>query len=188
MPNLILVKHAQPDIDPLTDARNWHLSAAGQSSCVPLAARLATYHPTVVISSDEPKAVETAQIVAARLNIPTRVASGLHEHDRQGMGLLPRTQFEAAIKLFFTKPDELVYGNETATQARTRFSAAVVQVLADHPNTDVAIVAHGTVISLFVAEATSIDPLGLWRRLGLPSFVALLLPKYDLIEVIDGIE
>jgi hypothetical protein len=38
---LILVKHAAPQVIPALPACTWHLSAAGQQRCLPLACRLA---------------------------------------------------------------------------------------------------------------------------------------------------
>jgi broad specificity phosphatase PhoE len=52
-----------------------------------------------------------------------------------------------------------------------------------HPNQNLAIVAHGTVISLFVSRLTNADPFLLWKRLGLPSFVVLSLPDSQIIAV-----
>ena len=46
--------------------------------------RLARYGPRIVISSEEPKAVETARVAAGRLGVEHTVSPGLHEHDRTG--------------------------------------------------------------------------------------------------------
>jgi broad specificity phosphatase PhoE len=42
-----------------------------------------------------------------------------------------------------------------------------------HPNETVVIVAHGTVISLFVSRLIGISDFLLWNELGLPSFVVI---------------
>lgn len=47
------------------------------------------------------------------------------------------------------------------------------------------VVAHGRVMSLFVARRNALDPYDLWERLGLPSFVVLDLPNYGIVEVTD---
>jgi broad specificity phosphatase PhoE len=185
---LILIKHAQPEIEPEVDARYWHLSLAGRASCDLLAQRLAAYAPALIVSSDEWKAIETAQLVGQRLALPTEEAAGLHEHDRRGEGYLSGAEFQKKIALLFAAQDARVYGNESGAQARERFSKAVRRVVAAHRNASIAIVAHGTVISLFVAQATNMDGYTLWRRLGLPSFVALSLPHYKLLEVGEKIE
>ncbi len=48
-----------------------------------------------------------------------------------------------------------------------------------------AVVAHGTVISLYVARKTGADPYALWKRLNTPSYVVMTLPELQLIEVVE---
>ncbi len=50
------------------------------------------------------------------------------------------------------------------------------------------VVAHGTVITLFVARRAGLEPFPFWKRLGLPAFVALSLPDYAVQSVSDHIE
>ena len=116
------------------------------------------------------------------------VAPGLHEHDRRGVPYLDGATFEASVERFFARPDDLVFGNETAAQAGERFAAAVERALAQHPSGDVGVVAHGTVVSLFVARHAGVDPFALWRRLGLPSFVVFSLPDLRLLTTVENIE
>ena len=61
-------------------------------------------------------------------------------------------------------------------------------ILNEHTADNVVIVAHGTVITLYVAQHTGVEPLPLWRRLGLPSFVVLSLPDLGMLDVIERVE
>jgi len=188
-PRLILVRHSLPDIDPAVPASQWHLSAEGRLRCRTLADRLAAYAyaPDVVLSSVEPKAVETAQIAARQLGLPCEAVEGLHEHDRSNVVGLDRARFHDAVARLFAQPQELVFGSETAEQARLRFAAAVDGVLRRYPDANVALVTHGTVLSLFVAHAAGVDGYRLWRQLGLPCFVVLSRPDLWLVEVVDDV-
>jgi broad specificity phosphatase PhoE len=68
-----------------------------------------------VHASSEPKATETAKLVASRLGVDIRVRSGLEEHHRDDAQFFPDPQgFEGAIAKLFDNPDDLVYGSETA--------------------------------------------------------------------------
>lgn len=183
MPKLILVKHSQPQIDPLVPAREWHLSEEGRLCCQPLADKLAGYEPGMIVASTEPKAIETARIVAARLDKPFEVAKGLHEHDRSNVAFYAPQVFDAAVATFFRQPGALVFGRETALQAQERFSGAVEGILERYAGENVVIVAHGTVITLFVAAHAAIEPFAFWKRLGLPSFVVMSRPGLELVEV-----
>jgi broad specificity phosphatase PhoE len=185
---LILVKHALPDIVAGVRASEWHLSDKGRRRCLPLAERLAAYQPTVVISSEEPKAVETGQIVAERLGLPCETTPGLHEHERPTIGFLgTHEQFVAQAVRLFEHPGELVFGSETADQAHARFAAAVAAVLAQHPDGNPVIVSHGTVITLLIARANGLDPVPFWKSLGLPAFAVLSLPGLRLLHVTENV-
>jgi len=188
MANLILVKHALPEIIPTVPAHRWHLSGIGRLRCKVLAERLACYAPDCIVSSTEPKAVETARIVADHLRLTSHVVEGLHEHDRSTIAWESREHFEAQVDEFFKHPHSLVMGNETAAQAYERFAQAVAAVINEHLNRNIVIVAHGTVITLLVAHATGGEPFDLWKRLGLPSFVVLSLPEIELVTVVETMD
>lgn len=187
MPSLILVKHSQPQIDPGSPASDWPLSAIGRRRCEPLADRLAIYRPDAIVSSRERKAIETAQIVAGRLNLPCTIVDDLHEHVRNRVAYLGAEQFEVAVASFFAQPDRLVFGAETADEAHSRFARAVSNVLQARPDRSLAIVAHGTVIALFVSRLAGFDPFPFWQALDLPSFVVLALPELRLQEVVASV-
>jgi broad specificity phosphatase PhoE len=170
---LILVKHSLPEIVEGLPAREWKLSDTGRMRAKQLAERLSSFQPEDIISSVEPKARETAEIIAGRHNLEPHSAEGLHEHDRSKTTYLSKDEFHAAIREFFEKPDTLIYGSETADQAHERFYQAVLSVLDCHLHKTVVIVAHGTVISLFVSRLTGIPDWSLWNELGLPAYVVL---------------
>ena len=182
---LILVRHSQSQPDPTRPASQWSLTEEGRRRCQPLAERLAVYAPDVIVTSRERKAIETGALVAARLGLQTTEADGLHEHLREHVGWLPVHEFEQAVAQFFARPDELVFGEETASQARLRFEKAVQAVIGANPGQNVVLVAHGTVITLLVAARNAVAPLPLWKSLGMPAIVAMALPDLELLEVIE---
>jgi len=170
---LILVKHSLPEIVEGLPARGWKLSDEGRIRAQQLAERLSLFQPEYIISSVEPKARETAEIIARRHSLELHIADGLHEHDRSKTPYLSKDELQAAIREFFEKPDMLVFGSETADEAYERFDQAVRSILDCHPNETVVIVAHGTVISLLVSRLTGTSDFLLWNGLGLPSYVVL---------------
>ncbi len=174
---LLLIRHSTPEVMPGVPSREWRLSAEGRDRCEALTERIGVYAPCVIVSSVEPKARKTAELLAARLGVAVEMADGLHEHERDNVGFLGRAAFEAAVADFFARPDELVLGCETAAQALDRFSHAVNGVLAAHTSGAIAIVTHGTVMSLFVAAQTGVDPFPFWRDLALPDLAVLDLPS-----------
>jgi broad specificity phosphatase PhoE len=187
MRSLILIKHSMVTIDTTVSAQHWRLSEEGRERCTTLADQLALYHPTRIVASQEPKATETGQLVAARLGLPFETAAGLGEHDRTGVPFGPTAQFEADVARFFAQPGDLVHGRETADEAYARFSGAVQRILNQYPDDTLAIVTHGTVLSLFVARHAGIDPFPLWKSLHLPSFVVLSLPNFAVLHIQSAI-
>src|SRR5215831_6747377 len=147
--SLLLIRHAAPLILQDAAAREWALSDEGRRACEEFAGRLASYRVTALLSSAETKARETAAILAARLGLTPGVDADLNEHRRDNVPYLGRRDFAAAIRKLYAQPDTLVFGQETATQAYTRFAEAVRRALVAHPTGDVALVTHGTVMTLY---------------------------------------
>lgn len=179
---LILVKHSLPEIVENLSAHKWELSEAGRVLAQKLAVRLIRYQPEVIISSVEPKAKQTAEIIAANHNLKLQFVEGLHEHDRSKVAYLPKDEFQVAVHRFFENPARLVFGRETADACHARFHQAVHSILNQNLDKTVVIVAHGTVISLFVSRLTGISAQLLWNDLALPSFVVIDVQTDKLIE------
>lgn len=178
---LILVKHSVPEIVESAPAQEWKLSELGRARAERLAERLRLYQPEVIVSSKESKARETAEIIARLHKIEFDVADDLHEHDRSNVPYLAHDEFQASIYEFFQKPEEIVFGKETADQAHARFYRSVHSLLKAHTDKTIVIVSHGTVISLFVSRLTGSSDFEIWNMLGLPSFIAMDLHSSILI-------
>lgn len=185
-PYLILVRHSAVHTDPAIPSHEWSLTADGRRRCHTLAAKLQPYPPDQFITSYEPKARETGQIMADVFGVPCQAVAGLQEHDRRGVPYFAsKGEFATAVSIFFTHPDELVFGAETAVQARDRFGTAVAQQLANLAHNHLAIVAHGTVLTLFICQHNpQLDPLPFWQALTLPCAFVLSLPDYQLQQSI----
>lgn len=192
---LVLVKHSHVDVVPGRPPRTWGLSDEGRRRAALLAGRLADFDVARVVSSVEPKAVETAEIVAQRLTVPSASVPGLHEQLRDTAPYLGEKDFQTAIAWLFDEPSKVVFGEESADAAADRFSAAIESLVMDERSAersashrDRIVVAHGTVISLYVARAAGIEPFPLWQSLGLPSYVVLSQGARRQVEIVTGVE
>lgn len=175
MNRLILIRHAAPIIVESESQRVWSLSAKGRQQAA-LAARAlqsAQAVPDKIITSQEVKAMETGQIIASTLQLPVESANDLHEHDRTGEPFHPPDVFTEKLTQFFAHPDQLVFGRESADAAYERFSDAVGRCIDSSPNSELAIVAHGTVMSLYVGRKMNIDPYAFWKSLKMASIMIL---------------
>ena len=79
---IILVKHSLPEIIQDIPAWQWHLSEVGRVRAGQLAEKLLLYQPEVLISSTEPKAIETAEVIARKTQLPVHTLENLHEHEK----------------------------------------------------------------------------------------------------------
>ena len=185
MRHLILIKHASPQVDPALPPQRWPLSEEGKVKCEALAGQVAPLAPAVVVSSEEMKAAETARILAERLGVPHHAAPDLHEHDRSNVPQLRSAEFISLIELLFRRPNDLVLGKETAVAALSRFQSALDEVLLEHPEGNVAVVSHGTVIALLLEKLDAgRRGFDVWRAMKLPSFAVLTLPEMRLERVV----
>lgn len=75
-------------------------------------------------------------------------------------------------KVLKTK-DSLVYGNETGNEAKTRYIEAVKNIVQNETEGNIAIVSHGTVMSLLVEEYNHVNIVELWKELKSVSCVVL---------------
>jgi broad specificity phosphatase PhoE len=181
---LVLVKHSLPAIDPAVPPAHWLLGEEGRARCGPLAERLRAYEPAALISSTEPKAAETASLVAQELGLAVELDERLREQDRTGAPWLSDGEFGKAVAAVFDRPEEVAFGSESLESARDRFGAAIDEHL-DRGQGSLVAVAHGTVISAYAAAKAGFDGYALWCRLGLPSLVVL--DGTELVEVLEQV-
>ena len=133
-------------------------------------------------SSDEPKAVETAEIISFRLGLLPRVVPGFREHLRNDVPFMKDAEWRAAVLNAISHPNDLVLGSETVEAARRRFSDALASTEPVSPPGAMIIVSHGTVISMFVARLIGAEPAPIWEGLGLPGLVVVTWPDASRIE------
>lgn len=170
---LILIRHSESRVESQKPASAWGLTAEGRRRCAALASDLREFDLHGIFTSVEPKAAQTAELVAEDLGIGWRTAPGLHEHEREVLPWLGEEAWHVLLRRFFEHPDEMIFGLETATQALERFRAAVERIIQDQPTGDIAVVTHGTVMSLYIGHRTGGDPYAIWRELEMPDYRVL---------------
>lgn len=187
MRTLVLVKHALPEIDPAAPPETWTLNDTGRRRSRRLAELLAPFAPAVVISSPEPKAAQTAAILASQLGGDVAIEHDLREQERPQFGWMGSAAFETVVVNSIDRPTDRRHGMEPAGEARRRFTAAVGHLIRRYPEGNLVVISHGTVISLFAAPLLGMPTSDLWRRLGLPSYVAVTLPDLAPVAVVEQI-
>jgi broad specificity phosphatase PhoE len=177
-------------VEPDVPVPQWGLSALGRHRLRGLLQLAWVDQLRMVFSSDERKALDTAEALADRTGLTVAVDRELGENDRSSTGFLPAAEFEALADRFFAEPAQSVRGWETALQAQRRVVAAVGRCLARSGDGDVAVVTHGAVGTLlwchlsgrpvdrrydqpgqgswYAVELATMKSLTGWQRLPLP--------------------
>jgi broad specificity phosphatase PhoE len=145
---VILVRHAMPEIVRDVPPDEWHLGAAGRAAARELADRLP--HGPRVVSSDEPKARETAEEIAAVCGGSVTVDARLREAARP-TAWDPDYRTNARRYL----AGEALAGWEDHAAVARRVAEAA-------QNADIA-VTHGLAITLLLGESISF-----WEQLRFP--------------------
>jgi broad specificity phosphatase PhoE len=140
--------HAQVKIDPAIPVPSWGLSEIGRARTEAVGSTRQLSRTTQIISSGERKAIETAEIIAARLNVAVEVRQAMHENDRSATGFLVPDEFQAVADQFFARRQISVRGWERAVDAQSRIVREVEHVLARDEPGDILFVGHGGVGTL----------------------------------------
>jgi broad specificity phosphatase PhoE len=188
MRNLIIIRHSNSKLDQSLPPDQWGLTEGGRLRCITLADRLESHNPGVILTSVEQKARETGEIVARSLGLSCRTVNGIHEHKREAGRITTQAEFRSRVEALFKKPGELIFGLETAHQALTRFSEAILSIMGLYPDQNVAIITHGTVMSLYYGVVTGKDAYQFWRQLGLPAFYMVSWPDLVVLSQVMQIE
>lgn len=145
----IYLTHPQIRIEPDVPVPRWGLSERGIARAE--AAAQCGWAPALrrVFSSDETKALETADILARASGAKVEVLEHSGENDRSATGFLVPDEFENAADWFFAHPLQSFNGWERAVDAQARIVSAVTSVLDRHdPSQPIAFVGHGGVGTL----------------------------------------
>ena len=165
---LYLVRHAH-SLQTALPVETWPLSDLGRQQAQRLAESPFWPEVQIICSSWEPKALQTAQIVAARRDLPVEPIFDLRELRRPGG---PVDDYESAVRQAFNNPTTSVNGWEPAGEAQTRIVTTIERLLMLHEDETLAVVSHGLALTLYLADLTGIAPsLELWQSLSFASTI-----------------
>jgi len=158
MAHVIFLTHPEVVIDPAVPVPEWPLSDRGRRRMIWFGEAMSGRPVTAVWSSDERKALDGAEILAARLKVPHRIDARLGENDRSSTGYVAPPEFWEIVEAFFDRADESVRGWETARAAQARIVGAIEHLISAEPATgDIVIVSHGGVGRLLSAHLQAVS-------------------------------
>ncbi len=162
---VILVRHAMPEVTRGLASALWPLSEAAKEDCVLLAHALPAGPGSIIVTSDERKAAETATVIAMRRGRDVVHDERLREVDR------PQTwddDYRSLVLRYLG--GEARAGWEPQGSVIARFGAAIEEAdmrLGELPG-DLVVSNHGMALSLWLASVADIDLVPFWRALTFP--------------------
>lgn len=170
MPPITYVRHAMPAVTEGVHSSEWHLDEATRAAAEIWAARLEVGGGIgALVSSTEPKALETAAAIAARWEATVLEDPRLREARRPWIG----TGYRAVAHRYLR--GEQPEGWEPHREVEERVAAAVADALAKATDGPAVVVSHGLALSLHLGDrlGDDFDRETFWSRLAFPDAWAL---------------
>jgi broad specificity phosphatase PhoE len=164
-PPTTYVRHAMPRVEEGTDSTQWHLDEATQAHARAWADRLEVAGGIgALVSSTEPKALETASAIAERWAAEVVADDRLREAVRPWIG----TGYRAVAHRYLR--GERPEGWEAHDEVAERVAAAVADARAAAAGRPVVIVTHGLSLSIHLGDqlGPDFDRESFWSRLAFP--------------------
>jgi broad specificity phosphatase PhoE len=163
---LYLIRHSAVTIQEDKPGWSWHLSPEGRALADALAGEAYWSELAAIHTSPEPKAVGTAQRIAARHELPLYIEPDLRE-----VGGRPWVSegYRDLVQRYLGNEDLPDWEPHAAVRKRVR--ACVEGINSGHVDQPAGIVSHGLALTIFLTELLRLDAaasFSLWSGLALP--------------------
>ncbi|MCH8993800.1 MAG: histidine phosphatase family protein [Chloroflexi bacterium] len=176
---LHLVRHAAVTVRPNAPGPQWRLSPDGRAAAEALAEEKYWAELHGIHTSPEPKAVATAQRIAARHELPIRIEQDLREVENRGW---VAEGYDDQVQHYLA--GETIDGWERRDAALARVRACIDGIVERHPGLEVGVVSHGLVLTLYLTDLLSLAAAAshkLWAGMRFPD-VAVVDPEARRLE------
>ncbi len=167
---LYLVRHAAVVVQADRPSSQWYLSLEGRAAAGALAEEPYWSDIAIISSSPEPKAVATAQRIAARHGLAIRTEPDLREVERPWA----EDGYRELAQRYLAGED--IDGWEPLSGARGRALRCIGRVIEVADGQDAAVVSHGLLLTLYLSDLLQLDAAGaraLWSGIGFPDVAAV---------------
>ncbi len=170
MLRLFLIRHGETEWNRqkrLQGHSNIKLSSKGLRQAKNLVAHFPFPHVDAIYSSDLARAVETASIIADKLDLSVKKMTDLREMnygDWEGRRIDElATESSREFGRFFTDPERCQPPRgETFLECQARLMIGIRYIIAEHENQNVVVVSHGAAIRLIIGAALDMPIHRLW--------------------------
>ena len=166
-----LIRHGEPE----TDAQgrcygrlDWGLSDRGKVQAQMAAQALSGEPLAAIYSSPRRRARQSAEFLGKAKDLPVTILEGLCEIDFGDFEGLTyeeiEKQYPDQYKRWMTRPTEIHFpGGESFVQMQTRVLATTTKLCQRHQGESIAIISHGGVNRIILAEALGMPPTHIFR-------------------------
>ncbi|MFB6144754.1 MAG: histidine phosphatase family protein [Candidatus Nanohaloarchaea archaeon] len=158
--SITFLRHFSTEVDPETPQAEWGLSEEGRKQQQEFVENNDFEHD-VVYSSPEKKALETAQKISEKEDVPLIVSSDLKEVDRSEEGFIEEhEEYVEMVKEFLNGSPGFAWEEFEEVRLRLKSFAETVE-----DEKDVLAVTHGMILSTFLPELFGRDRFEFWQGL-----------------------
>ncbi|MFW9965992.1 MAG: histidine phosphatase family protein [Candidatus Thorarchaeota archaeon] len=162
---LHLMRHAETAIDHSVPVHEWQLTEEGLRHVENLASMGIFDSIDSIISSTEPKALQTAMPFADRLGIGVERYPELRELDRGKGGLLSNAEYLHSVEGLLNR-HHAVPGWEFRDTAMARFQTGLRKIMDKGGFKEALLISHGIVLSMHFASLLGFEEVfSRWQRL-----------------------
>jgi alpha-ribazole phosphatase/probable phosphoglycerate mutase len=195
-PALWLIRHPEPEASAegrCYGSLDWDLSETGMRQANAIAAALAAEPLAAIYSSPRRRCVQAAEILAATRSCPLQRSDALRELD---FGEFEGRRYDEIAALYpnlyrewMERPTEVEFpGGESFPAMRQRVLQAAADLRTRHAGETIALVTHGGVNRIILAEALGIEPANIFRLA--QRYAALNLIRYfgdvPIVELVNA--
>jgi broad specificity phosphatase PhoE len=148
---LIFLRHAHTQKDPLVNAAKWGLSEDGKQQARKVLEMPIMNSVNVIYVSEEQKTFLTVEPLVKKLNKKPQALQFFNEVKR-GDKFLTKEDFESEKVKQLTNLSYAAFDGETGIEALARFKTGIDFVVGENKNKTILIVTHGTILNIYFAS------------------------------------
>jgi 2,3-bisphosphoglycerate-dependent phosphoglycerate mutase len=160
------------NVDPQVPPSQWRLSPDGIKDARELALRETWGDVNIVFHSPEPKAVETAKVIAEVIGASLRVEPDLREL-AMNTGFLTTEEFDRRVGAYLEGAIDDAF--EPYSEAQERIVTCVNRLVRQANGQSIALVSHGRILTVFFSAI-------LKKRLGYVEWKSIRLPDLSVVD------
>lgn len=165
-----MIRHAQTKIEPDKPPEMWNLSPKGESGCIAFAETLDLSDVSHIYHSPEPKAHQTAHLIASVADdVQLHADAGLRELEMR-VGFLTQMEFERRVGAYLAGHEDADF--EPYAMAQEQIASCVRRATERYPSESIAFVSHGRILTAFFSHLRG-HRLGVseWKKIRLPDLI-----------------